>query len=655
MNRRNWRLAAALWLAAALPGYGQQQPFAIQRPNAIGPVRSYMAPAIPPVRLSNSNRLYSLIRAGNLYLSLEDALALAIENNLNLEIDRYGPLLQQSALERAKAGGPLRGVPRGTSVISSVDSGLGVNGSTNAAGLGSGGGGGGANGGGSTTIQQVGVVAPNFDANFQGGESFGHLTYPESNTVVAQTEALIQSVRTYSNTVQQGLLSGGILQYTNYEQYLKENAPSDLLDPQMGSYMALVYQQPLLQGFGFRLNDRGIRIAQINTVASREMFRSQLVNLVVSVTNLYWQYASSRDELKLRQRALDITQKFREDTQYEISVGALAGVELPRAEAEVSSRRQDLTIAQATMRQFATQLKEALSHTEDPALEAAEIIPLDHMDVPEAEEELPPLRQLLAGAMEHRPDVAIAKFRDQTDAINLAGTTNPLLPSLTATFRSSDRGAAGAPHATGGQANPAFVGQYGTALGQIFRRDFPSESATVGFSIPFGNRGAQADYGIDQLQYRQGQLQSQRDQNQILVDISSGVGALRQAWARYQAARDTRALQEQLLAAEQKKSYGTATFNFIMVDQRALIAAQIAEMSATTAYARARVGLDQVLGETLEKSHISLEDGMSGRVARQSRSPDVPPAGAPAAGATPAGKAVAGQTPAGTAAKPPDK
>ena len=135
MNRRNWRIAAALWAAAALPGYGQQQPFAIQRPSAIGPVRSYMAPAIPPVRLTNSNRLYSLIRAGNLYLSLEDALALAIENNLNLEIDRYGPLLQQSALERAKAGGPLRGVPRGTSVISSVDSGLGVNGSTAAAGL----------------------------------------------------------------------------------------------------------------------------------------------------------------------------------------------------------------------------------------------------------------------------------------------------------------------------------------------------------------------------------------------------------------------------------------------------------------------------------------------------------------------------------------
>jgi len=628
MNRRNWRVTAALWALAALPGYGQEP--LVQRPNMIGPVRSYMAPVIPPVRLTNSNRLYSLIRAGNLYLTLEDALALAIENNLNLEIDRYGPLLQQSSLERMKAGGPLRGVPRGTSVISSVDSGLGVAGSIAAAGLSSGGGGGGGGGGGNNTIQQIGQVVPNFDANFQGAESFGHLTYPFSSTIFARTEALIESQRVYSNTVQQGLLSGGIVQYTNYEQYLNENAPSDKLEPQMGSYMSLLYQQPLLQGFGFRLNDRQIRIAQVNSTASREVFRALLQALVVSVTNLYWDYATSRDELKLRQRVLEITQKFREDTQYEISVGALAGVELPRAEAEVASRRQDVAIAQATMRQRATQLKEALSHTEDPALEAAEIIPLDHIDVPETEEELPPLRQLLAGAMERRPDVAIAKFKDQTDEMNLAGTTNPLLPSLYATFRTYDRGVAGTPQASGGQANPAFVGNYGTGLSQIFRRAFPSESVNMYFSIPFGNRSAQADYGIDQLQYRQGQLSSQRDQNQILVDISSAVSALRQARSRYSAARESRMLEEQLLAAEQKKSYGTATFNYIMVDQRALIAAQISELNSVTGYARARVSLDQVLGESLEKNHITLEEGLSGRVGRESRPPEITQAGQPA-------------------------
>jgi len=303
------------------------------------------------------------------------------------------------------------------------------------------------------------------------------------------------------------------------------------------------------------------------------------------------------------------------------------------------------------MRNYANQLKEALSHTEDPQLEAAEIIPLDHATVPEAEEELPPLRQLLASAMQHRPDVAIANFKDQTDAINLAGTTNPLLPSLQTTLRTMNRGAAGTPQLSGGQPNPQFIGEYGTALGQIFERKFPTESLQVSFSAPFRNRSAQADYAIDQLQYRQGQLSSQRDQNQILVDISSRVAALRQAWARYQTARDTRALQEQLLAAEQKKSYGTQTFNYIMIDQRALVAAQLVELNAVNSYASARVGLDMVLGQTLEKSHITLEEGLNGRVERPSRIPDVPPAGAPPAGPAPATRS--GEKPADKpAAKP---
>jgi outer membrane protein len=625
MKKRNWRIPAALWVAATLPGYGQQLPF-VERPNMIAPMRSYMAPTVPPARLANSNRLYELIRAGNLYLSLADALALAIENNLNVEIDRYGPLLQASALERSLGGGPLRGAPRSTTVIGSVDGGLGVNGSTQSAGLSLGSTGSGGNSNSNTGIQQVGLIVPNFDPVMQGAESFSHLTTPFADTVVAQTESLIQSQRVYYNLVQQGLPTGGILQFSSYEQYLKENAPSDVLEPQMGSYMALAWQQPWLQGFGLHLNDYQIRIARVNANASREVFRALLVNLVTSVTNSYWDYVAARDELTLRQRAVEITQKFRDDTQSEISEGALARVDLPRAEAEVASRRQDLAIAQATMQQRATTLKEALSHTEDPALEAAEIIPLDQIQVPAAEEELPPLRQLLSTAMERRPDVAVARLRDQTDQMALIGTTNPLLPTLISYVRTYDRGLAGTPQASGGQAPPQVVGQYGTELGQMFRRDFGNESALGYLNIPFRNRAAQGDYGIDQLKYQQGQIQGQRDNNQILVDISNGVIALRQARARYEAAHEARVLQEQLLEADEQRRSGTASFNTIMEDQRALLAAQLAELTVTGAYERASVMLDQTLGQTLEKNRITLEEGLNGEVNRPSRLPDVLPA-----------------------------
>jgi outer membrane protein TolC len=164
------------------------------------------------------------------------------------------------------------------------------------------------------------------------------------------------------------------------------------------------------------------------------------------------------------------------------------------------------------------------------------------------------------------------------------------------------------------------VGGYGNAFAQVLRRDFPNNAASASFSASLGNRGAQADYGIDQLQFRQSQLSGQKDTNAIVVDISARVAALHQAHSRYSAAQDTRLLEEQLLAADQQRFTSGAkgaTFDTLMSDERALVTAQISEVNAMAAYARARISLDQVLGETLEKNHISLDEGLKGRVDRQ--------------------------------------
>jgi outer membrane protein TolC len=177
---------------------------------------------------------------------------------------------------------------------------------------------------------------------------------------------------------------------------------------------------------------------------------------------------------------------------------------------------------------------------------------------------------------------------------------------------------------SGSPPNPYFVGGYGTAVGQVFRRNFPNYSGGVSISAPLNNRQAQGDYGIDQLQYRQSQLSAQRDVNAIVVDISARMAALRQSRARYTAAVNTRELQEQLLAADRSKfASGMATFTDIINDQRALVVAQISEVNALSAYAHARVSLDQTLGETLERNGVTLEEGLSGKVARESRVPDV--------------------------------
>ena len=595
----------------------------VQKAQVWIPIQPYRAPDIAPIRMANSGRLYDLIRAGHLYLTAEDAIALAIENNLDLEVDRYGPQIADWQLQRANAGGPLRGVPSASAQVSSVNSGVGVAGSAASAGLGGGGGGGGVGGGGNATIQQVGAITPNLDPTLQATTTFSHLTTPQANTVQSQINAVVDNSRQYNGLLQQGLMTGGYFQYRNYEQYLNENAPSNVLNPTSAPRMDLILKQNLLSGFGTKLNSRGIRIAGVNVIAARESFRAQLLNLVASVLNLYWDYVAASDELKLRRHALEITDKFLEDTKYEISVGAIAGVELPRAQAEVASRRQDVVIAEANMRQKAVQLKDALSHREDPALEAADIVALDRVEVPDSET-LAPMRELVATAMAKRPDVAVAKFRAQTDEMNLIGTTNPLLPSLQVQLQTYNRGVAGTPQPSGGEASNYFIGSYGTALGQVFRRDFPNNIANVQFSAAIHNRQAQADYGIDQLQFRQSQVRDQKDRNQILVDVASQLSALQQARGRYQTARDTRVLQEQLLAAERRRSYGPQTFTYIMADQRALITAQLSEMNAASSYVRVRIALDQVLGETLERNHITLDEGLKGKVDRSSRPPEAP-------------------------------
>jgi outer membrane protein TolC len=609
--------ALASWTAGA-----QTQQIANQKPNGPIFVRSYMAPPVPPVRLQNSGRLHDLIRAGKLYLTVQDALALAIENNLNLEVDRYGPLLADSALERAKAGGPVRGVPSASAQVSSVNAGVGVNGSVQSAGLSGGGGGGTGGNAGAATIQQVGAITPNLDPTLQNTTIFSHLSQPQSNTLVSQTNALIQSLSTYNTVWQQGLLSGGLFQFRNYYNYLDENAPTDVLNPAVGPHMDLYLRHNLLQGFGVKLNNRFIRVARINTVASRETFRSQLLDLAAEVLNLYWDLVSAHQELKVRQAALETAETFYQNTQKEVAAGAMPRVQMPRAASEAANRRQDVLIARQDTQLRENALKEALSRSPDPLLDAAEIVTLDRIEVPDSED-LPPLRQLVDTAMAKRPDVAAAKFRDETAAIGLIGTENPLLPSLQVQLQTFNRGAAGTPQASSGvTANPYFVGGYGTALKQIFRRDFPNNQAAVSFSIPFGNRQAQGDYGIDQLQYRQSQTSRQRDTNQIVVDISNQLSALRQSRARYSAAKETRVLQEQLLDFERKKfSYGIATFNDLIIDQRALVAAQISEVTAMATFARARVSLDQVLGETLEKNNISLDEGLDGKIDRESKIP----------------------------------
>lgn len=595
----------------------------VTRPSGSILWRPYLPTHVSTTRMSNTERLHSLMRGGRLYLSLQDAIALAIENDLNIEAQRNLTVNAEWAIERAQAGGAPRGVASGPSQGGAAAAGLGVLGTAASAGISAGGASISGGGGGGVTTSTIGTTAQVQDPFILNQTSFSHITYPQANQSLSGTSLLVDTQRIYTTSLQQGLATGGYVQLRSQDQFLDENSPNDLLNPASAAQMQLYAQIPVLRGRGLAVNSRQVKVAVNNRVTARETFRSQLESLVSTVATQYWDLVSADDTMKARLDAQAIAQKFYDDTKGQIDLGTLAPVELPRAAAELAARKQDYSIAVTQVRQQEATLKDRLTRIPDPAVEAAEIEPLDRIQVPDVEE-IPALRELYATAMASRSDMIMETVRDKNAQISSLGTKNALLPQGIVFGQDLNRGTAGTPHDVGrAQPNPYFIGGYGAALGQIFRDNFPSRSLGFYYSAAIGNRQAQADYGVEQLQIKQSDVSGQRDRNAILVEISNEMIALKQARSRYVAASDGLKLQQQLLEAEKNRfSFGTGTTSAVIVAQRAVVTAQTTLITALSAYAHAHDALNNALGKTLEVNHISLDEGLDGKVSRESKVPD---------------------------------
>lgn len=595
------------------------------RPSAFIAVRPYLPSQVPPVRLQNSGRLANLVRAGMLYLTVQDAIALALENNIDIEVARYNPILAVWQLERSQAGGALPGVPSSAAQAGNVANGQGVAGSQAAAGVSTGSNGG--NGPGSTnaTIAQIGPIAQTLDPTVQENTVFSHQTAPQSDTVQSILPVLISNTRNSSFSYAQGFLIGGNVTVTYKDSYLNENAPTDVLNPSSAPSLTFTYQQNLLRGFGIPVNSRTIRVGQLNVKASALNFKTQVSNTVNQVLNLYYALAAGYEDIKAKTNAVEVARKFYQNTGIQQRAGTLARLDVTTAESQLATAEYDLVNSETSVRQQELQLKNLLSRQglADPTLASVQIVPLDRIAVPDRDE-LPPIKDLLQTAVANRSDLAAERLGVTSSEISALGTRNGILPLLVGIATESAAGLAGSPKTVVSSfgiqtANPYFDGGIGTALGQVFRRNFPTNRAAAYFQTPLRNDQAQADYAIDQLQLRQSQIQLSKDLNQVAVDVSNYLVAMRQARGRYRAAVQTRILQQQLLDAEQKKLAGGVSTPFNVVQQqRDLVAAQSAEIAALVDFSNARVALDQTLGVTLEANQVSIDDARTGNVQRSS-------------------------------------
>lgn len=594
--------------------------------------RPYVAPEVPPIRLGNSPRLRGLVRAGKLYLTIQDAIALALENNIDIEVARYNPIDQEWRVKRAEAGGALPGVPSGASQTLSVASGQGVLGSQAAAGVQGGANNGTVRGTANASITQIGPVTQTLDPAFQDATTFSHRSLPQPNVTQSITPVLIQDQRIYFGSLQEGFLTGGSVNGTYNNHYLRENAPSDVLNPSSFPALNVFFEHSLLQGFGVAVNSRFITVAKINLQTSDLNFRTQVIGTVANVLNAYYSLVADYDDVRAKQAARDVAQTFYEDTKKRVELGALIELDVATAESQLATSRQNLVNSQATLQQHELQLKNLISRTglADPVVASAHIVPLDRIVIP-PNDDLPPLKEMVENAFANRSDLAAEKAGVRTSEVSSLGTRNGVLPNLVAIASENQAGSAGTAHTVVQgpiveTPNPYFVGGIGTALGQVFRRNFPSENAGAFFQAEIHNRQAQADYGIDQLQLRQQQLQTEKSLKQAQVDIMNAVVALRQARARYDTAVQNRVLQQQLFEGEQKKfTLGSSTPYNVVLQQRDLAAAQSSEIAALVTYSNARVALDQTTGRTPETNHISIADARAGKVAQPSSLPAVLP------------------------------
>jgi outer membrane protein len=492
-------------------------------PRFVGPIIKpfhVQARLVAPAKLTNSPRIDSLIRSGNLYLSVQDVIALALENNLDIAVQRYGPYLAREIIRRAESGQALRDV---SVPIAAGPQSISTAGVSSLA-IGSGAGSGVTSGGGLTFT--IGTSTPNLDPVLFAYTQFLHNTVPLSDLQASLVDAQVSDIRIFQIGYAQTWATNTSAQLQYYSNRTQVNSPAYALNPNTQAYLDFQISQQLLQGWGRASNTRYIKVAKNNLKVSDINLKWQVVTTVSAILNLYWDLVSFNDDVKVKQSALQTAQQLFDDNKHQAELGTLPGIEVTRAQAQVSQSKEDLLIAQTNVAQQEVILKNALSRTgiSSALLDDVHIIPLDSIVIPERED-LQPEKDLMAAAIVNRSEVEIAKLNIESQKIQSAGTRNALLPTLQAFAELTNNGLTGSPNALCSTLPVAeqsicvpagyVVGNYSNVLAQIFRRNYPNYSAGLSLNIPFRNRAAQGDYVADQLQYRQKELQMQKQVNQV--------------------------------------------------------------------------------------------------------------------------------------------
>jgi outer membrane protein len=603
--------------------------------SLVGP---YRGPTVPPLPAGTTDLLQANIREGRLYLPLRDAIVLAIENNLDVEISRYNLFLADSDLLRAKGGGTLRGLDQtisqspqgvgGTSVPLLITSATQTGGSPtniNVEDLSQ------VTQSGSTTQQNLSInesgtytTGPNlpfYDPTFTG--QVGYLRRANQTSLITDTTG--SSSTTTSSPGSASYLSAGVdyqegfspgteidiyannaaqVLYGNNSQYNPFHSPS----------ASFTLTQPLLRGFGRGVNLRFVHIARLDQKISQLVFMQQVLELIYGISRLYYDLVSLGENVGVKEQSLAAAEKLYEDDSSQVELGTLPPIELTRARALLSSSRLDLIQARDLYRQQQVILRQQILRRNDNSVIAfTEIIPTDRINVPDNPTPLD-VPTLIQDALANRPDLAQAGLQFKADEVSLKGSRNGVLPNLSLYGNVQSRGSSLVPYqilgspGTGEVTVPAALFQGGLRLSTIYQ-------GGVQLSLPLRNRIAEADATHDTIQLRQAESRRLKLENDIRQQIENAAIALDSAQQAYEAAVESTNYQQELLQAElDKLSVGASTNLNVIQDQAYLSQARATEVAARSDWIKARITLDRFLGDLLENNHIVLDDAIKGKL-----------------------------------------
>jgi outer membrane protein TolC len=614
-------------LFVLIPAMAQAQvhtPPALQMPQSHNPLSPYMAEEVAEPVLTNSPRLDRLIRDGKLYLSMKEAIDLALENNLDLAIARYNLPIADTDLLRTKAGGSFRGVNTGV-VQGTPGGGIGGYGA-GAPGAGAGGttsGAGGAGAGASGLVQStlgVGTPVSSYDPTLTVNTGLEHLTLPQSSEVLYGVPSLQLNTVQVNALYSQAFSSGTTVSFEFNNNRQTTNSPEIFLSPALNSYYRFTFQQQLLAGFGFGPNLRYLRIARNNKKISDIAFKDQVIATVTQIENIYWDLVNAYEQARVNEQSLAFANQTLENARKQLQLESIPEMDVMKAEAEVSRQDQALTVARTNLQLQESLMKNALTKSlDDPTLGEMPVVPTDRMQTANTEANTSePILDLIAEGLQNRPELLETDVDLANRQISRKAARNALLPSLSLVGFYGGSGLAGLvpPDVTATSTVPTDLGG---SWQNAFNNSSPDYFVGFNLNIPFRNRVAKADQYRSELEYRQASLRKEQLRKQIRIEVRNAQYALEQSRARVDSARKARDLAERTFEITKKEQdLGSGSSYQTMTAQRDLSVAELDLVTAMTTYQKAKVELDRTTGTTLEHNGVLIEDAVNGTVTASS-------------------------------------